>query len=100
MTYSLTNTDDGNRGSRDDAVAVVDITSLDSAGYEPFDPDAVFGLEDSTELGVAIRGQEDPQYVFGYDHVNQRITVKNMSDGTDVTSGTDVGEVVVEAIGY
>ena len=99
MTYSITNTERENQGSKDVVAATVDITSLDSAGYEPFDPGAVTGLDGAENLGVGVRGQENTGYLIRWDTANQRISVVNVSDGTDVTSGTDVGEVVLEIIG-
>lgn len=99
MTYSITNTERENRGSSDAAYVTVDITSLDSAGFEPFDPSAVAGLEGVNDFGVAVRGQENTGYLIRWDNANNRISVVNVSDGTDVTSGTDVGEVILELLG-
>lgn len=99
MTYSVTNTERENHGSVDAVYATVDITSLDSAGAEPFDPGAALGLEDGAEYGVSVRGQEDGSYLVTWDHINGNLRVVNVADGTDVASGTDVGEVVVGVVG-
>jgi hypothetical protein len=99
MTYSITNTERENAGSTDAVFATVDITSLDSAGAEPFDPAAALGVDGASEYGVGVRGLENPQYRVVYDHLNGQFDVTNVSDGADVTSGTDVGEVVIEARG-
>lgn len=99
MTYSITNTESENHGSVDAAYVTVDITSLDSAGFEPFDPDAVAGLGGASEYGVSVRGLENPQYRVAWDHLNGQLDVINVSDGADVTSGTDVGEVLLELVG-
>lgn len=100
MTYSITNTERENRGSLDAVHATVDITSLDSAGFEPFDPSAVTGIDGSADrFGVSVRGQENTGYLVRWDTANARISVVNVSDGTDVAAGTDVGEVVLEVVG-
>jgi len=99
MTYSLTNTERENRGSLDSAVATVDITSLDSAGYEPFDPGAALGIDGVDRFGARVVGQENTGYLIRWDSANGRISVVNVSDGTDVTLGTDVGEVLIEFVG-
>jgi len=99
MTYSLINTERENHGSVDAAYVTVDITSLDSAGFEPFDPDAVAGLSDPSEYGVRVVGQESTAQLIRWDSLNSRISVVEVADGTDTTSGTDVGEVILELHG-
>jgi hypothetical protein len=99
MTYSTTNVENENHGSVDAVVATVDVTSLANAGNEPIDTDAAFGLEDATRYGVRVAGQEDATYHIVWDHLNDQLRVVNVADGTDVTAGTDVGEVVLEVIG-
>ena len=99
MTYSITDKEVENGGSVTRIFATVDITSLDSAGFEPFDPAAQFNLDDPNHYGVSVRGLENPQYRVAYDHINAQLDVINVSDGADVTSTTDVGEVVVEVVG-
>jgi len=99
MTYSVTNTERENHGSVDAVFATLDVTSLDSAGTEPVDTDAAFGLADAGEYGVAVRGLEDDSYRVTWDHINEALSVTNAADGTDVTSGTDIGEVVVSVVG-
>jgi hypothetical protein len=99
MTYTVTNTEPENAGSQDAVIATVDITSLDTAGFEPFDADAQLGISGADRFGIAVRGLENPQYRVVYDHINGQFDVTNVSDGTDVAQGTDVGEVVIEARG-
>ena len=48
---------------------------------------------------MVVRGLENPQYRVVFDHLNTRFDVINVSDGADVTSTTDVGEVVIEVSG-
>jgi hypothetical protein len=106
MTHSTINTERENAGSVDVALHTIDITSLDSAGAETFDPDAEVGLSDASEYGVAVRGQENPGYQIVWDHINEQLAVKYAdydaaSDGVliDVPNNTDVGEVVLEITG-
>jgi len=100
VTYSITNVEEENRGSVDSVTATVDITSLDSAGFEPFDPSAALGIEDVSDYGARVCGQENTAYLIRWDTANGRISVVNVSDGTDVAGATDVGEVVLEFVGY
>jgi len=99
MTYSITNREAENHGSLEAVYATVDITSLDSAGYEPFDPEAALGVSGVGRFGVSVRALENPQYRVAWDSANGRLDVINVSDGADVTSGTDVGEVLLEVTG-
>ena len=100
MTHTVTNLEQENYGSVDAVLATIDITSLDNAGAETVDPDAEFGIEDAAEYGVSVRGQEDEALSINWDHVAGELAVLNTSDATDVTSTTDVGEVLLEVIGY
>lgn len=99
MTYSVTNTERENHGSVDAVYATVDITSLDSAGFEPLDVDATFGLGGADRYGISVRGVENSAYLVRWDHVNERLDVVDVADGTDTAAATDVGEVLLEVIG-
>lgn len=106
MTHSTINTERENSGSVDAVLHTIDITSLDAAGAETYDPGTEVGLEDAGEYGVSVRGQENPGYHVVWDHVNESLAVKYAdydaaSDGVliDVPSATDVGEVVLEVVG-
>lgn len=97
MTFSKTQVDHESGGSFDSVFATIDITSLDSANYEPFDPTSDFNLRDV--LGVSVIGLEEPEnYIVQYDHLQQRLYVEGYG-GTDPTATTDVGEVVVRIDG-
>jgi len=99
MTHTITNTERENAGSKERVVATVDITSLDSAGVEQFDAKAELGVSGQTRFGVGVRGAEDPTVQVKYDHVNDQLDVINVADGSDVANNTDVGEVVLDALG-
>lgn len=106
MTHTTTNVERENAGSVDRVVQTIDITSLDAAGAETYDPGAEVGLENADEYGVTVRGQENPGYQIVWDHINSELAVKYAdydaaSDGVliDVPSATDVGEVVLDVIG-
>lgn len=96
MTYTTSNVDYESGGSVVSVYATVDITSLDGANTEPFDPDAVFNVD---PLGVSVIGVENGDlYDVEYDHLAQQFVVQN-KDGTDPTAGTDVGEVRIRVDG-
>lgn len=100
MTHTTVNTETENGGSRDVVTHTINITSLDGAGTETYDPDAEVGIKGADRYGVVAKGQENTAYLIRWDHINEQLTVVNVADGTDVTSTTDVGEVVLEVIGY
>lgn len=99
MTHSTINTRAENAGSLDVVYHTIDITSLDAAGVENYDPEGATNLSGADVLGVSVRGLEDPTVQVAWDHVNGQLDVINVSDATDVTSGTDVGEVILEVTG-
>jgi len=99
MTHSTVATERENQGSTDVVYHVIDITSLDSAGTEQYDPGDELGLESPGRFGIDVRAQENSGYLIRYDHINDALTVVNVSDGTDVADATDVGEVMLEVVG-
>lgn len=106
MTHSTVNTEAENEGSTDAVVHTIDITSLDSAGTEQYNPSDELGLEGVGRYGVSIRGQADGTLLISWDHVNEALTVKEVvdtGDGTggvqDVANNTAVGEVVLHVKG-
>lgn len=100
MTHDITNTDRENLGSLDAVYATLDITSLDSGGAEDFDPADELGISGVSRFGVGVRGQESSDYAITWDTGNAELSVVNVDDGSDVSSGTDVGEVILEVVGY
>ena len=99
MTYSTVNRERENRGSVDAVFHTIDITSLDAAGVENYDPGTATGLEAPDEYGVRVVGQEDEALHIVWDHLAGELAVLNVSDATDVANNTDVGEVVLEVVG-
>lgn len=86
----------------------LDISELDSAGVEEFDPTTEgdvnrnhdYPILEHTELEtVAVLSWEDESVHISWDHVDSELKVKNLDDGTDVANNTEVGEVIVEVIG-
>lgn len=100
MTHTTVATKRENGGSKDEAYHVIDLTSLDRAGEEDYDPDAELGLEDPGRFGIDVRAQEDETVKVDYDHLNDQLTVINVADGTGVAQGTDVGEVMLHVVGH
>lgn len=98
MTHSTINTERENAGSVDVVYHTIDITSLDGAGAEQYDPDAELGLADPAKYGIGVRGQEDPTLDIVWDHVAGELSVTDDA-GADVTAGTAVGQVVLEVTG-
>jgi len=94
MTHSTSATERESGGSTERVYHTIDITSLDSAGAESYDPDAELGVS-VEDNGIDVVGQENTGYLVRWDHLNSQLTVVNVSDGTNVASGTDVGEVVL-----
>jgi hypothetical protein len=87
-------------------IVTLDITSLDAAGVEEFDPTAEVDdttrkpvLDVSSPLVVTPVEWEDETLQVMWDSVDGEFKIKNLSDGTDVAGGTAVGEVVVEVTG-
>lgn len=91
----------GNEGDHSYAVVQLDITSLDSAGTEPYDAAATFNWTEA--WGATVLDQENHGYKFGYDPDNGNVIVKYAdydagSDGAliDVANNTDVGTVTLK----
>lgn len=98
MTHTTTVEDRVSDGSYEAVFATLDITSLDNANTESFDPAAEFGM--NTVLGVSVEGLENAgSFDVEFDHVSGTTLSVVNEDGTDPTSGTDVGEVRVKASG-
>jgi hypothetical protein len=99
MTHSTVAVERENAGSLDAAYHVVDITALDSAGTEQYDPGSELGLESPGRFGVDVRAMENDSYRVVYDHINDELSVTNAADNTDVANDTDVGEVMLYVTG-
>lgn len=96
MTHSTVNVERESSGSFISAYHTIDVTSLDNAGAETYDPEAELGL---SPLGISINGQEASDQFVRWDHLNGQLHVTNAADGTDVASGTDVGEIILKVDG-
>lgn len=96
MTFSETVHERGNNGDHRYVVTEVNITSLDSAGTEPYDAESRHGL--NGVHGASVLDKEDATYVFNYDAdaSTPAIGVKNLGDAADVANNTDVGTVTLK----
>lgn len=98
MTHTITAEDKESGGSFASVFATVDITSLDANAAEEFDPAAELGVR--SVIGVSVLGLENAgTYQAEFDHVSGNTLAVQNVDGTDPTSGTDVGEVQVRVDG-
>lgn len=98
MTHSTTIEEKANSGSYETVFATLDITGLDNANNESFDPASEFNL--NSVLGVSVVGLENPEsYVAQFDHLDGTTLYVEGYGGTDPTAGTDVGEVRVAVHG-
>lgn len=98
MTHTTTVEADVNDGSYKAVFATLDITSLDNANNESFDPASEFNFSDV--LGVSVEGLEEPEsYVVQFDHLDGSTLYVEGYGGTDPTASTDVGEVRVKVSG-
>lgn len=99
MTHTTVNTEQESGGSVDVVFHTIDITSLDAAGSETYNPESETNLSGADRYGISVRGTESDAYLVRWDHVNSNLHVQNVADETDVASGTDVGEVILEVKG-
>lgn len=72
MTESTTVIEEGNEGDHRYVIAEADITSLDSAGAEPYDPSSKFNLAGAE---ATVVDQEEARRGFEYDPDNTEIRV-------------------------
>jgi hypothetical protein len=97
MTHTTTAVDRNlSSGSYESVVADIDITSLDNAASEVFDPATEFGFQDV--LQVEVGQLENPGTYVVQVEQNNNLHVEQYG-GTDPTSGTDVGVVRVTVHG-
>lgn len=99
MTHSSVNLERENQGSRDVAYHEVNITSLDSAGVEQYDPESETNLAGDDRYGIDVRDQTNDSLAFSWNATDRNISVRHLSDGTQVANNADVGHVTLEVVG-
>lgn len=99
MAHDTFNVEPENAGSVDAVYHTIDITALDSAGAEPYDPSAELGIQGANRYGVSVRGQVDASVRATYDHTAGELSVVNIADGSDVAADTAVGELLLHVVG-
>lgn len=99
MTHSTVNTELENQGSRDVAYHEINVTSLDSAGVEQYDPRSELNLDGDDRFGIDVRGQTNDSVVWSWNSTDANLSVRHMSDGTQVANNADVGHVTLEVVG-
>lgn len=75
-----------------------DVTSLTNTGNEPYSTWVDNSGIDNPDA-VTVVGQEEDNQILVPDHLNDQFHVVQVSDGSDITSGTDIGEVKVRIEG-
>jgi hypothetical protein len=95
MTHTTTVLDRSAIGDREEVVADVDITSLDNADSESFDPEAEVNLAPVRGMSV-LQVENAGTYAVSVEQ-NNNIHVEEYG-GTDPTSTTDVGVVRVKIV--
>lgn len=106
MTHSTSSLERESFGSLKAFIHTIDITSLDSAGEESYDPSGELNVNQGDNYGVHVVGQEDESKFFAWDHVAETLHVQEVTDtgdGTggygDVANNTDCGEVRLLVVG-
>lgn len=99
MTHTTVDVEPQSVGSLEGFVHTIDITSLDAAGQENYDPATAVGVGSGPNRGVFVVGQEDATKVFSWDHTSDHLDVVNVSDAADVSNNTDCGEVRLFVVG-
>lgn len=108
MTHSTIDLERESDGSLKKFIHTIDITSLDSAGQENYDPSSELNVNLGSDYAVYVGGQEDANKFFFWDHkaATPHLNVKEVNDtgdGTggfqDVANNTDCGEVRLVVIG-
>jgi len=83
-----------NLGVRKADEVTKDITSLTNADNEPLST-----WSDETDIDVidsaTVVGHDDKTYLAKVDDQNDQVLVVDVSDGSDPTSGTDVGSITI-----
>lgn len=96
MTHTLSEVDHESGGSYISVFATLDITSLDNAASENFDPETELGMRNVE--GVSVIGVENPNTYVVQPAEDYDLAVEQFG-GTDPTAGTDVGTVTVRVDG-
>lgn len=99
MTHSTTSLERESFGSLKAFIHVIDITSLDSAGQEDYDPSTELNVNLGTDYAVLVAGKEDQTTGISWDHLNDHLDVIDLADSTNIANNTDVGEVKLVVVG-
>jgi len=76
----------------------LDVTSLTNANNEPWVPEDNTGLSDVDAVSV-VGHDKAATYTAQYDHSQQAFVFATISDGSDPTADTDVGELRIRVEG-
>lgn len=99
MTHSTVNQERENRGSLTTVFHEINVTSLDVAGEEGYDPSAEVGIEGEGRFGIGVRGHTNSTIQWGYNSTTGNVTAQKLSDGSDIPAGESIGHVTLEVSG-
>lgn len=91
MTHDTTDRRDENSGSERSVVHEIDITSLDTAGEENYDPAAETAVNDVASVSVV--GQADGDLFIAPTADYTGLSVNDLTGGTGADAGAAVGVV-------
>jgi len=99
MTHNDVSTEEESYGSQEAVLHQIDITSLDAAGQENYQPSTELNIPNGSKLGVVPVGQNETAYQYHWDTDGQHLNVINSSDGGDAANNAATGEVRLLVVG-
>lgn len=99
MTHNTESLEPSNFGSRDAYLHTINITSLDAAGQENYDPSTEVNVPDGPNRGVVAVGQDDPTVSYAWNHTGNHLSAVDVADATDEANNADLGEVRLLVVG-
>lgn len=99
MTHSTASLEPVSYGSQEAVLHQINITSLDSAGQEDYEPWNEVNIPNGSRLGVAPVAQTNNTVRFSWDPDNDHLDVINVGDASNVANNGDPGEVKLLVVG-
>lgn len=99
MTHNTESLSRQNFGSRKAFLHTINITSLDAAGQENYDPDSELNVNLGDDYGVWVAGKDNSSVDPSWDHSAEHLDVVMQSDGSDAPNNSDTGELRLLVVG-